>query len=73
MLGNDVTLVHRLAKNGVTETLGWHGYLLSTGQSMECMQASRKPFVRQTETYEHLGEVETYVMDMHVRYDEMRK
>jgi hypothetical protein len=37
------------------------------------MQADKKPFIQQAETYEHLGNVETYVMDMHVRYDEMKK
>jgi len=73
LLGNDVTLIHRLAKNHVTESTGWNGYALFTGNSMERMQVEKKPFVQQTETYEHLGDVETYVMDMHVRYDEMRK
>jgi hypothetical protein len=33
------------------------------------MQADKKPFIQQAETYEHLGDVATYVMDMHVRYD----
>jgi Protein of unknown function (DUF2652) len=28
--------------------------------------------LQQTESYEHLGEVETYIMDMHVRYEEMK-
>lgn len=73
LLGNDVTLIHRLAKNHVTESTGWNGYALFTGQSLDCMQGDKKPFFRQTETYEHLGNVETYVMDMHVRYEEMKK
>jgi hypothetical protein len=73
LLGTDVTLIHRLAKNRVSESLGWHGYVLLTHQSMECMQASKQPFIPQTETYEHLGEVSTYVMNMRARYDEMKK
>jgi hypothetical protein len=73
LLGNDVTLIHRLAKNRVSESTGWHGYALFTGQSLECMQASPKPFLQQLETYEHLGNVTTYVMDLHVRYDGMKK
>jgi hypothetical protein len=69
VMGNDVTLLHRLAKNRVTESTGWNGYVLFTGNCLERMQADRKPFVRQAETYEHLGDVETYVMDLHVRYE----
>ena len=30
-------------------------------------------FIQQTESYEHLGEIETYIMDMHARYEEMKK
>ena len=73
LLGNDVTLIHRLAKNSVTESTGWNGYALFTGHCLERMQADKKPFVQQAEAYEHLGNVETYVMNMHVRYDEMKK
>lgn len=69
LLGSDVTLIHRLAKNRVTESTGWNGYVLFTGNCLERMQADRQPFVQQAETYEHLGNVATYVMDMHSRYD----
>ena len=72
LLGTDVNLIHRLAKNRVTESTGWKGYALFTYQGLERMQTDKEPFVRQTESYEHLGEVETYVMDMHVRYEEMK-
>jgi len=73
LMGNDVTLIHRLAKNHVTESTGWNGYTLFTGNCLERMQADKRPFVQQAETYEHLGDVETYVMDMHVRYHEAGK
>ena len=73
LLGNDVTLIHRLAKNHVSESMGWNGYVLFTGHCLERMQADKKPFIQQAETYEHLGEVETYVMNMHARYDEMKR
>ena len=69
LLGNDVTLVHRLAKNSVSTSMGWHGYVLFTNQSLECMQASKQPFIQQSETYEHLGRVETYIMDLRARYE----
>jgi len=72
LLGTDVNLVHRLAKNRVAESTGWKGYALFTNQGLERMQTDKTAFVRQSETYEHLGDVETYVRDMHVRYKEMK-
>jgi uncharacterized protein DUF2652 len=72
LLGTDVNLIHRLAKNHVAESTGWKGYALFTNQGLERMRTDKKTFVQQTESYEHLGDVETYVMDMHVRYEEMK-
>ena len=71
LMGNDVTLIHRLAKNHVTESTGWNGYVLFTGKCLENMKADKKPFIQQAETYEHLGDVETYIMNMHDRYEGM--
>jgi hypothetical protein len=72
LLGTDVNLIHRLAKNHVSESTGWKGYALFTNQGLERLQTDKASFVQQTEAYEHLGEVETYVRDMHVRYEEMK-
>jgi hypothetical protein len=72
LLGTDVNLIHRLSKNHVSESTGWQGYALFTNQGLERMQTDKKTFIEQSESYEHLGEVETYVMDMHVRYEEMK-
>jgi len=72
LLGTDVNLIHRLSKNHVSESTGWRGYALFTNQGLERMQTDKNSFVQQTESYEHLGDVETYVMDMHVRYEEMK-
>ena len=72
LLGTDVNLIHRLAKNHVSESTGWKGYALFTNQGLERLQTDKTSFVRQTESYEHLGEVETYVRDMHVRYEAMK-
>jgi hypothetical protein len=73
LLGTDVNLIHRLAKNHVAESMGWKGYALFTNQGLEHMQTDRTSFIQQTESYEHLGEVETYVRDMHVRYEAMKE
>src|SRR5215213_3436755 len=72
LLGTDVNLIHRLAKNHVSESTGWKGYALFTNQALERMETDKASFIQQTEAYEHLGEVETYVRDMHVRYAEMK-
>jgi hypothetical protein len=72
LLGTDVNLIHRLAKNHVAESTGWKGYALFTNQGLERLQTDKTSFLQQTETYEHLGEVETYVRDMHVRYDNIK-
>ena len=55
LLGTDVNLVHRLLKNHVAESIGWKGYALFTNRGLERMQTDKKSFVRQTESYEHLG------------------
>ena len=72
LLGTDVNLVHRLAKNRVSESTGWKGYALFTNQGLERLQTDKASFVQQKESYEHLGEVQTYVRDMHVRYEAMK-
>jgi hypothetical protein len=72
LLGTDVNLIHRLAKNRVTESTGWKGYALFTDQVMERMGHGKEDFFQQSESYEHLGDVEIYCMDMHPRYEEMK-
>jgi hypothetical protein len=72
LLGTDVNLIHRLAKNHVSESTGWKGYALFTDRVLDRMHTDKASFVQQTESYEHLGEVQTYVKDMHVRYEEMK-
>jgi hypothetical protein len=72
LLGTDVNLIHRLSKNHVSEATGWKGYALFTDPVLERLQTDKDSFVQQTESYEHLGEVATYVMDMHLRYAEMK-
>ena len=71
-MGPYVNLVHRLAKNQVVKSTGWRGYTLFTLQGLEHIQTDKKAFVQQSEFYEHLGDVETYVMDMHARYEAMK-
>ena len=51
---------------------GWKGYALFTDPVLERMRLGKDSFFKQSETYEHLGDVETYVIDMHARYEEMK-
>jgi hypothetical protein len=36
------------------------------------MNCSKTNLFRRCETYEHLGDVDIYCMDMHARYDDMK-
>jgi hypothetical protein len=72
LLGTDVNLIHRLAKNHVSESTGWKGYALFTDPALERMQHSKDDFFKQSESYEHLGAVDVYCIDMHPRYHEMK-
>jgi len=72
LLGTAVNLVHRLSKNRVSESTGWKGYALFTNQVMEHMGHNKDNFFKQSESYEHLGDVDVYCRDMHVRYQEMK-
>jgi hypothetical protein len=72
LLGSDVNLVHRLMKNRVAETTGWKGYALFTTQGLDRIAANKQAFVQQSESYEHLGKVDTYIMDLHGRYQSLK-
>lgn len=72
LLGTDVNLIHRLLKNHVAESTGWRGYALFTNQVLERMQFSRDNLFKRCEFYEHLGDIDIYCMDMHVRYENMK-
>jgi hypothetical protein len=68
LFGTDITLVHRLMKNKVSESTGWSGYALFTRQGIENCKGDKSVFVQRWEAYEHLGEVEIYVANLDARY-----
>jgi hypothetical protein len=72
LMGTDVNLLHRLAKNSVSESTGWQGYVLFTNPVMERMQVGKDHLFKRSESYEHLGDVDIYCMDMHIRYEKMK-
>src|SRR5512142_163955 len=69
LAGSDVNLAHRLLKNHVAERTGWRAYSLFTAVALEFMQLRPENLVEGAESYEHLGEVRTLVMDLHPRYE----
>jgi uncharacterized protein YndB with AHSA1/START domain len=70
LIGTDVIVVHRLLKNEVTERLGMGAYGLFTQGCLDAMgiEPSALGMQPQTETYEIVGEVGTWVLDLERRW-----
>lgn len=71
LVGADVALIHRLLKNRVGEMTGWRGYALFTLRGLERLNIHPDGLFEQSETYEHLGEVNTFSMNLGSRYKEI--
>jgi uncharacterized protein YndB with AHSA1/START domain len=71
LVGSDVNLIHRLAKNHVSEKTGWRAYMMFTEQCLEHLSLDLHDTHVQMEEYEHLGEIKTYNVDLHKRYQEI--
>ena len=73
LVGSDVNLIHRLTKNRVTEATGWRAYLMLTEKCLDHLQLKLENTHVQVETYEHLGEVQIYSINLHERYEELAR
>jgi hypothetical protein len=73
LVGSDVNLAHRLMKNHVAEATGWHAYALFTEVGLKHMALQPEGMHEQAETYEHLGEVKTFNLNMRQRYQELKE
>lgn len=71
LVGSDVNLVHRLAKNNLKEETGWKAYAMFTGKTLQQMGLPPDGMHQSVESYEHLGEVSTFSINLRERYDEM--
>ena len=71
LVGSDVNLIHRLTKNHVSEATGWRAYMMFTEQSLTHLKLNLEDATIQMEAYEHLGEIKTYNVDLHKRYQEI--
>jgi hypothetical protein len=67
LLGNDVNLVHRLAKNHIKEQTGFGAYAAYTQATIEKMGLSEIAggMISHRETFADVGEVQLYVQNMH--------
>jgi hypothetical protein len=65
LMGSDVVLAHRLAKNTVTEATGLRAYAVFTEAVVDAMEAGNltEAWVRHREVYD-AGAVECWVADM---------
>jgi uncharacterized protein YndB with AHSA1/START domain len=72
LLGPDVIVVHRLLKNEVVERLGIHAYALFTQASLDAVAVDPAALgmVPLAETYEFVGEIGTWVLDLERRWQE---
>ncbi len=68
LVGSDVNLIHRLMKNHITENTGWNAYLLFTKRAIQGLELKVEEIHEQVESYEHLGEIKIFCIDLHARY-----
>ncbi|HMG91607.1 MAG TPA: DUF2652 domain-containing protein [Chryseolinea sp.] len=70
-LGPCVNVVHRLLKNRVVESTGWSAYALLTKDFLDTIKIDRQRLYQETETYDHIGEIETYSINLDQQYKDL--
>lgn len=70
-LGSDINLSHRLLKNSVSILTGWQAYALFTETCLNTMEMKPDGMRKSVESYEHLGKVITFNLNLDSRYDEL--
>jgi len=73
MVGSDVNLVHRLLKIHISEATGWRAYVMFTEACLAHLSLNLEGVCEQAESYEHLGTVKTFSLDLHQRYAEFKE
>jgi hypothetical protein len=74
LVGNDVNLVHRLAKNHIKEETGFKAYAAFTQSVMDALglEEFQNSLTPHRETFADVGEVQLYVYDMHTVWDRLK-
>jgi uncharacterized protein YndB with AHSA1/START domain len=70
LVGSDVVLAHRLLKNSVTERTGLRAYALFTTAALEHFGLGDSELQEHRESYESLGEIDSWVFDLAARWRE---
>jgi hypothetical protein len=71
LLGTDVIVPHRMLKNHVIEETGVEAYILFSDTAAKKLNLKNlcNPLIPHTETYEHLGEVQTHVYNLRTAWE----
>jgi hypothetical protein len=74
LVGNDVNLVHRLAKNHIKEKTGFKAYAAFTQSVMDALGLTdfQNSLTPHRETFADVGEVQMYVHDMHTVWERLK-
>ncbi|MDX1436804.1 MAG: DUF2652 domain-containing protein [Anaerolineales bacterium] len=74
LVGSDINLIHRLLKNSVSEATGFRAYALYTDAALQQLGDDEllQTLTPHTEEYEHLGQVQVRVQDMHPVWERKR-
>ncbi len=75
LVGSEVNLLHRLLKNRVTEATGLRAYTLITESALQQLgiRDLNENLTPHSESYKHLGEVKTWVQDLHPVWQNKRQ
>jgi hypothetical protein len=74
LVGNDVNLVHRLAKNHIKEQTGFKAYTAFTQSVMDTLglEEFQNSLTPHRESFADVGEVQMYVLDMHTVWERLK-
>jgi hypothetical protein len=74
LVGNDVNLVHRLAKNHIKEKTGFKAYAAFTQSVMDALGLAdfQNSLTPHRESFADVGEVQMYVHDMHKVWERLK-
>ena len=74
LVGNDVNLVHRLAKNHIKDETGFNAYAAFTQSVMDvlALEDFQNSLTPHRETFADVGEVQMYVHDMHKVWERLK-
>jgi len=74
LVGHDVNLVHRLAKNHIKEETGFKAYAAFTQSVMDALGLAdfQNSLTPHRESFADVGEVQMYVLDMHSVWEHLK-